>query len=187
MSNPNNRDSNMPVNHNDRIADESAYRAGYREGRNSQILMEEERESYVTPDNRTPTSGITMSLALALITGAAIVGGIVYFLNQQVGGVRDTAPATQIVPVPVPERNESPAPTKQQDTTIIDRTIEKTKEVVPVPQPSSPESSDRDSSTSTPNVNINLPPVQQQETETQTSPAQTENNQEQPESSNSEQ
>lgn len=175
MSNPIKRDSNIPVNSTDKIADESAYRAGYQEGRNAQLSVEEEKEPYVMPDNSTPTSGITMSLALALIAGAAIVGGIVYFVNQQQAEIRQTAPATQIVPVPVPDRTQSPAPTNQRETTIIDRTIEKTKEVVPVPRQPSSESSPQNSPASTPNININLPRTQEKEIENKNLPSQTQN------------
>lgn len=161
-----------------RDREQTAYDRGYRTGRDSERIIQE--DNYVHRENSSVSSGIVMGMALALL--ATIVGAGAYFFSQQQTPTRQSAPATQIIPVPVPNNNSQPqTSTPKKETTIIERTIDKTRDVVPVPAPS-PQSSSQDSSTSQPNININIPPAQQP-TENKTAPTQSQTDSSKPESS----
>lgn len=185
MSNQTRRDSNSSVNSSNNISEEAAYREGYQTGRDSERIMAEDR--YVARENNSAATGLTIGLALALLAGLA--GGAFYYVTQRQEPSRQTAPSTQIVPVPVPNNSQPQTPSRNKETTIIERTIDKTRDVVPVPQqpsaaPSRQESS-QESSNSAPNINITVPPAQQQQTENKSAPAQSESNSGSQENSNS--
>jgi len=113
-----------------------------------------EEERYVVREEKSSSSGVLLGITLAALVGLA--GAAFFFMN------RGEESPTQILPVPVPN-NSQPQSQPQQpknDTTIIDRTIEKTKEVVPVPQQQAP--APQQQAPSAPEVNINVPSPQNQ-------------------------
>ncbi|MEO1093808.1 MAG: hypothetical protein AAFX01_02765 [Cyanobacteria bacterium J06638_28] len=123
-------------------ADEVAYRNGYVQGRSIEMQAHdraaayERRRAQKAADNSL-TTGLLLGL---LITGVAgIVGGIIYFYNPQ----STTAPVA--APETTPETETTPAQV-ENNTTIIERTIERTREIVPAP-----------SDISLPDVEINRP------------------------------
>ena len=131
--------------------------------RRDRTELEEERY-VVERENKSASSGVLLGITLAALVGLA--GAAFFFMN------RGEESPTQILPVPVPN-NSQPQSQPQQpsnDTTIIDRTIEKTKEVVPVPQQQAP--APQQQAPSAPEVNINVPTPQNQAPEATTdSPA----------------
>lgn len=159
-------------NRNQNLSNEVSYQEGYRTGRDSEQLLQQ--EAYAAREENSAASGLMIGFALATL--AALAGGTIYFLNARNEPVQQTAPSTQVVPVPVP--NNSPSPSSKQETTIIERTIERTQKAVPVPQQpaKAPEAP-------APNINIQLPTPQQQRTENETSPSsvQPQTNQAEPE------
>src|SRR5919199_1430780 len=173
MSNQMRRESNTNRN----FSDEVAYQKGYQTGRNSERLLQE--ETYAVREENSTASGLMLGLALASI--AALAGGTIYFLNARNEPIQQTAPSTQVVPVPVP--NNSQPRSSNKETTIIERTIDRTREAVPVPQEpaKAPEAP-------APSVNIQLPTPQQDRSENQTSPSpvQPQNNQAESEQQGSE-
>jgi hypothetical protein len=168
MSNQMRRESNTNRN----FSDEVAYQKGYQTGRDSERLLQE--ETYAVREENSTASGLMIGLALASI--AALAGGSIYFLNARNEPIQQTAPSTQVVPVPVP--NNSQPRSSNKETTIIERTIDKTREAVPVPQQPA-----KDPEAPAPNINIQLPTPQQDRSENQTSPSpvQPQTNQAEPE------
>lgn len=158
MSNQIRRDPNN-------LPERTAYRDGYQEGIDSERRLQ--RESYAVRESNSAASGLTLGLLLALIAG--LVGGTVYFLTRTNEPTRQTAPATQIIPVPTPDNRQPQS--SQNKTTIIDRTIEKSKEIVPVPAQPSPAPS-----ASAPDININVPNPTQPSTSNDSSPSPSSNN-----------
>lgn len=164
MSNQIKRDPDNTVNNS------TAYEKGYHQGRHSERLVQE--DNYAVRDNNSAASGIVIGLALAVIAGLA--GGAMYLYNQRQESPRQTAPSTQIIPVPVPNNSQpQQAPSSNKETTIIERTIDKTRDIVPVPtQPSaapSPQAPSKAPSASPSNINITIPAPQQPSTEDKSS------------------
>ncbi len=164
-------------NTNRNFSDEVTYQKGYQTGRDSERLLQE--ENYAVREENSTASGLMIGLALASI--AALAGGSIYFLNARNEPIQQTAPSTQVVPVPVP--NNSQPRSSNKETTIIERTIDRTREAVPVPQQpaKAPEAP-------APSINIQLPTPQQDRSENQTSPSpvQPQTNQAEPEQQGSE-
>jgi hypothetical protein len=109
--------------------DEASYRDGYVKGQfdqNSPTARDQYAREQISESNGM-ANGLVIGLVLAAIAG--VVGGTVYYYNRT-----ETAPT----PVAAPA---SPQP--QQRTTVIERTIERTKEAAPNVQ--------------VPNVQINVP------------------------------
>lgn len=156
MSNQTRRDPNSNPN----VSQEVGYREGYRTGRDSERLYQQEASS--AREENSAASGLIIGLALASL--AAFAGGAIYFLNERNEPVQQTAPSTQVVPVPVPD-NSQPR-TTNKETTIIERTIDRTQKAVPVPQQPA-----TNSDAKAPNINIELPTPQQQGSENQTNPS----------------
>jgi len=156
MSNQIRRDPNSNPN----VSQEVGYREGYRMGRDSERLYQQEASS--VREENSAASGLIIGLALASL--AALAGGAIYFLNARNEPVEQTAPTTQVVPVPVPD-NSQPR-TTNKETTVIERTINKTQKVVPVPQQPA-----TDSKADAPNINIQLPSPQQQGSVNETNPS----------------
>jgi hypothetical protein len=156
MSNQIRRDPNS----NPKLSQEVGYREGYRTGRDSERLSQQEASS--AREENSAASGLIIGFALASL--AALAGGTIYFLNARNEPVQQTAPSTQVVPVPVPD-NSQPR-TSNKETTIIERTIDRTQKAVPVPQQPAT-NSDADA----PNINIELPTPQQQGSENETNPS----------------
>lgn len=133
--------------------DEVAYRDGYVEGQSSersQALRDQyARDQYAREQIRESNgvaNGMLIGLSLAVIAG--LVASAFYFVN------RSESPAPQ-TPVTAPA---SPQP-QQRNTTIIERTIERTREAAPdvqvpdvqinVPEPAAPTTQDSQPAPST--------------------------------------
>lgn len=135
-----------------------SYRDGYLQGRDV------ERRIY--RDDTSEASGLLVGILLATIAGI-VVGSIFYVMQRNDNASRVERP-TQIVPVPVP--NNSQPQTNNKETTIIERTVNRTREVVPVPEKAVPASP-----IPAPNVNINIPnPLKQEASDSETKDSQTE-------------
>lgn len=102
---------------------EKSYRDGYYQGRATENNLQ--TENIIAKEEGT-SIGLFIGLILAILTVLGITG--LFFLNEEPTTVLDDSTS-----------NETVEPEKQ--TTIIERTIEKTQEVVPVPQvqPTNPE------------------------------------------------
>lgn len=130
-------------NINPRPEDSStSYRDGYVEGRADKRLQQQEynraREEQIRENSG--TNGVLFGVALtALVT---LIFGTIFFLTQR----NETPTQTEIT---VPEEETSP----ETETNVIERTVERTQEIVPVPQQSSPPEID----VPAPNVEINVP------------------------------
>jgi|GEM_PF-3420215 len=158
MSNQIRRDPNS----NPKLSHEVAYREGYQTGRDSERLSQQ--ETYSAREENSAARSLIIGLALASL--AALAGGTIYFLNARNEPVEQTAPSTQVVPVPVPVPDNSQPRTSNKETTIIERTIDKTQKAVPVPQQPA-----TNSEADAPNINIELPTPQQQGSENETNPS----------------
>jgi hypothetical protein len=156
MSNQTRRDPNSNPN----VSQEVGYREGYRTGRDSERLYQQEVSS--AREENSAASGLIIGLALASL--AALAGGAIYFFNDRNEPVQQPAPATQVVPVPVPDNSQPP--TTNKETTVIERTIDRTQKAVPVPQQPA-----TNSGANAPNINIELPTPQQQGSVNETSPS----------------
>lgn len=140
-------------------SDPTSYQNGYVDGRDSEHRLEEER--YIARENNRDANGLLMGIALATLAGLTI--GTLYFLTQRNEPAVRTEPSTTIVPVPVPNNSSQPQSTKKE-TTIIERTVDRTKQIVPVPvKPSA--------APTAPNININVPSQKQQAPDVQPSPS----------------
>jgi cytoskeletal protein RodZ len=120
-----------------------------------------DEERLVARENNSAASGLLVGLLIAALLGLA--GAAFYFMNQ-----RQESP-TQILPIPVPNNSQPQSQPQSQDknTTIIDRTIQKTREVVPVPQQQAPAS--QQTAPKAPDININVPSPTNQAPDTSTS------------------
>ncbi|MFQ4135579.1 hypothetical protein PGN35_004600 [Nodosilinea sp. PGN35] len=137
-NNPRNRDFETSINTRPATRDEIAYRDGYIRGKSAEQLEYERRraaEARMHEENARlrADNGVSVGLVLGLVLAAvaAVVGGIVYVSSTD-GTVTPTPEAT----TPEPANNE---------TTIIERTIERTQEVVPAPR-----------TVETPQINVEL-------------------------------
>jgi hypothetical protein len=124
------RDFTNSVNARPVTRDEVAYRDGYVRGKSAEQLEQDRRRAAdarmyeanarMRADNGVST-GLLMGLVLAAV--AAVIGGALYVYNADQGTVTPTPEAT------TPATPQS----SNNDTTIIQRTIERTREVVPAP------------------------------------------------------
>lgn len=152
------------VNKNGNIS-QASYQDGYLEGRATERRFQ--KESYIAPEQNNGASA--WLIGFALTAGIGFIVGVLFFLTQQ------PQPATRVVPVPAPNENSSRSNNNGQSqnstnrtnrTTIIERTIDQTQEVVPVPEKTAPNS---------PDINFNPPTSSQpQGSNSQTSSAQPE-------------
>jgi len=110
-------------------------------------IIEEER--YLPRENT--NSGLLLGITIAILLGVAAAA--FYFMNQ-----RQESP-TQIF-LPNNSQSQSAPQSTEKKTTVIERTINKTKEVVPVPQPKAPATQQK--APSAPEININVPSPQKQ-------------------------
>ncbi|WP_017300148.1 hypothetical protein [Nodosilinea nodulosa] len=128
--------------------DEIAYRDGYVRGKSAEQLEYERRraaEARIYEENARlrADNGLSIGLILGLILAAvaAVVGGLIYVYSDA-----DTPGAV----APTPETT-SPEPASNNKTTVIERTIERTREAVPVP-----------SSVQPPDINVEVPSTPEQ-------------------------
>lgn len=143
--NPKKRDFQDSINTRPATADELAYRDGYVRGKVAKQREQEYRRDleariYAENARRQANEGVSIGLVfgLTLAALAAIIGGLFYVYRDA-----DNPNIPDII-VPAPEAN-SPEPSSE--TTIIERTIERTQEVVPAP-----------SEITLPDVNVDITP-----------------------------
>lgn len=124
--------------------EETSYRNGYVEGRNADNLAQNENrhlreENQRLRENSSATSGLFIGI---IISALAILGATAFFLLN---------PDNQ--PTQTTETEREP----EKETTVIERTVEKTQELVPIPQ-SPPENSSE--TVVEPKLEINVPEVE---------------------------
>src|SRR6478672_704000 len=162
MSQPSNRDTPRSLDQTGNVSEPVSYEEGYLNGRSSERRLQE--DSYIARENNNAASGLVLGLAIAALVG--IAGGAFIYMNQ-----RQDSPRQQILPIPVPNSSQpqSQPKTTQKDTTIIERTVNKTKEVIPVPQQPAPAPQQK-----APEININVPSPAQETSapDTQAAPEQ---------------
>lgn len=145
---------------------EVAYRNGYVQGQNAKdrnLAAEErlahERARYdlqASRDNENAARGLLLGIFVMALLG--LVGGALFLFNQ-----REENNLPTIIPVPQNNQpqNQAAPPSPKQETTIIERTIDRTQEVIPVPAPQ-PQQPAEQPAPQAPNIDINIPnPVQQ--------------------------
>ena len=125
-----------------------SYRDGYVEGQAENRLHQEEydraREQQIREEN-SGTNGVLLGVALTALV--ALIFGTIFFLTQ-----RNETPTQTEINIPEETESSQEEPPQETETNVIERTVEKTQEVVPVPQESSqPEAAPP------PNVEINVP------------------------------
>lgn len=136
------RDFTDSVNARPVTKDEVAYRDGYVRGKSAEQLEQERRRAadarvYEANARARADDGVSIGLVMGLVLAAvaAVLGGALYFYNADQGTVTP-APETTTPQPGTPQPVAPPPATPQSsnnDTTIIQRTIERTREVVPVP------------------------------------------------------
>ncbi len=107
-------------------------------------------------DNENAARGLLVGIFVMALLG--LVGGALFLFNQ-----REENNLPTIIPVPQNNQpqNQAAPPSPQQETTIIERTIDRTQEVIPVPAPQ-PQQPAAQPAPQAPNIDINVPnPVQQ--------------------------
>lgn len=165
MSTNHNTNSNSDtVNSPKDYSNEGSYRDGYIHGATTERRLNE--ESYIESDRGT---GNGLVLGIILATLAALGIGSAYVLTQRNEPASRTQPSTQIIPIPVPNNSQpqrSEPQSSKKETTIIERTVDKTKEIVPVPQQQEPAKQ----APTTPDININLNSQEKQDTDAKASP-----------------
>ncbi len=147
---PNNQDFETSINARPVTPDEVAYRDGYVSGKSADQLEQERRradEARVHEENARlrADNGVSTGLILGLVLAAVavVVGAVAYVYSDANDGA--------IISVPQAPAPEAQTPEPPNETTIIERTIERTQEVVPAP-----------SNTEPPEINVELNnPVQQ--------------------------
>ncbi|MEA5448928.1 hypothetical protein VB780_10140 [Leptolyngbya sp. CCNP1308] len=129
---PRNRDFETSINTRPATSDEIAYRDGYIRGKSAEQLEYERRraaEARMHEENARlrADNGVSTGLILGLVLAAvaAVVGGIVY--------VSSTDGVGTVAPTPEATTPEATTPEPANETTVIERTIERTQEVVPAP------------------------------------------------------
>ncbi|WOD38243.1 hypothetical protein [Nodosilinea sp. E11] len=138
---PNNRDLESSVNTRPATQNEIAYRDGYVRGKSAEQLERDRRraaEARVYEENARlradngVSTGVVLGFILAAI--AAIFGGVLYLYNNEAGTGQGTTNPTPATTTPATTAPEPPT----NETTIIERTIERTQEVVPAPSSAEP-------------------------------------------------
>lgn len=104
-----------------------AYRDGYLHGRDTEYRMQEENR--IVRENNSAATGLLYGITITALVG--LIGGAVFLLTHR---ERPSTTPVQVVPVPNTSQPQSP----QGQTTIIERTVNRTREVVPAPQQQAP-------------------------------------------------
>ena len=139
-----------------------SYRDGYVEGQEENRLHQERydraREQQIREEN-SGTNGVLLGVALTALV--ALIFGTIFFLTQ-----RNETPTQTEINIPEETESSQEEPPQETETNVIERTVEKTQEIVPVPQESSqPEAAPP------PNVEINVPASEPEPAAEQTPPA----------------
>ncbi|MBE9118469.1 hypothetical protein IQ249_21495 [Lusitaniella coriacea LEGE 07157] len=150
---------NETVNARPATNEEVAYRDGYTSGQiaEDRLRKQEElaqQENQRVRDNENASRGLLLGLLLAALI--AIVGGLAFLFTESQRS-EPTVPTAVPVPVEKEEDENAEQPTPENNTTIIERTIEKTKEVVPAPQQQPSPAPDVEVNTPAPEVEVNVP------------------------------
>src|SRR6476469_1692408 len=165
MSTNHNTNSNSDtVNSPKDYSNEGSYRDGYIHGATTERRLNE--ESYIESD-RSSGNGLVLGIILAALAALGI--GSAYVLTQRNEPASRTQPSTQIIPITVPNNSQpqrSEPQSSKKETTIIERTVDKTKEVVPVTQKQEPAKQ----APAAPDININLNSQEKQDTDAKASP-----------------
>lgn len=132
---------------NSPLPNEVPYRDGYVNGQIAERRLRE--QDRVIRDNDNAARGLLLGIVVTSLLGLII--GTLFFLNREEAPV-PVAPV--IVPSASPEPAASQAPAPRQETTIIERTVDR---VVPVPQTRVVPVPQQQSPAPAPNVNINVP------------------------------
>ncbi len=109
----------------------TSYRDGYVQGQQSeQYRLQQQYQNQKTREDQSLSVGLLIGV---LLTGSAVFGvGAFFLFNQQQN------PTPVAAPTAAPEVQTSPSPpvNSNKETTIIERTVEKAREVLPaVPSP----------------------------------------------------
>jgi cytoskeletal protein RodZ len=111
----------------------TSYRDGYVQGQQSeQYRLHQQYQNQKTREDQSLSVGLLIGI---LLTGSAVFGvGAFFLFNQQ------QTPSPVAAPTAAPEVQTSPSPpaspSSNKETTIIERTVEKAREVLPaVPSP----------------------------------------------------
>lgn len=136
-TNPRNQDFDTSINARPVTKDEVAYRDGYVNGKSTEQLEQERRraeEARIYEENARlrADNGVSTGLILGVVLAAVavVVGAVAYVYSDANDG--------RLIPVPQAPAPEAPAPEPTNETTIIERTIERTQEAVPVPTAPAP-------------------------------------------------
>ncbi|PZU99494.1 MAG: hypothetical protein DCF32_18665 [Leptolyngbya sp.] len=136
-TNPRNQDFESSVNARPATPDEVAYRDGYVSGKSTEQLEQERRraeEARIYEENARlrADNGVSTGLILGLVLAAVavVVGAVAYVYSDANDGT--------LIPVPAAPAPETQTPEPTNETTIIERTIERTQEAVPVPTAPAP-------------------------------------------------
>ena len=177
INNPNNSNTHLQNGHhvNTHVKtvnpDSVSYEDGYIHGRAAE--RSSEKQDQEVRDEHSAARGLLVGIGLASIVG--FVGGTLFYLNQ-----RQEAPTPTQVIVPVPRTFQQP----NRETTIIERTTEKTQQSAPTTQasPTAPQQSQPD--IKLPDIRVIVPNSGQQapskqnttpSTTSQSAPTQTQN------------
>lgn len=185
-TNPDNGDRfEESINGRPATRSEVAYRDGYVNGRVTEHENQNDRariyaRNQEIRDNDNAARGLLLGFLLTALVG--IVGGLAFFFTYANRENESVEPASTIV---VPDRDPAPSPAANEpqnsgeNPTVIERTIENTREYVPVPQqqPSpapAPRVQVNTPPPAAPDVEVNVPPAPPQSLEAQ--PSSTQNN-----------
>ena len=123
-----------------------SYRDGYVEGHEENRLHQEgyerARDQQIREEN-SGTNGVLLGVALTALV--ALIFGTIFFLTQ-----RNETPTQTEINIPEETESSQEEPPQETETNVIERTVEKTQEVVPVPEESSQPAP-------APKVEINVP------------------------------
>ncbi len=104
-----------------------AYRDGYLHGRDTENRIQEENR--IVRENNSAATGLLYGITITALLG--LIGGAIFLLTH-----RDQPSTRPVQVVPVPNMSQPQSP--QRQTTIIERTVNRTREVVPAPQQQAP-------------------------------------------------
>jgi outer membrane biosynthesis protein TonB len=144
-----NKNNNEPRNNIDTRSineEEAVYVDGYDRSRLLENNVRQERQ-IITENNNTAT-GLILGFALVILTGLGVTAFYAIDRNNQT-----------TTPVNNSEIAKPEQPKPEKETKIIERTIEKTQQILPVPQSQPIDSTPSNSQSSEKPININVPVI----------------------------